>query len=213
MIYRKFVSVLMFSLIGLYAIAQDDNSKMETLFGDGPTTYGGYGGPRVAYTQFDGQDAWLVGGRGGVVINHSFVIGGAGYGIVNSPSFLNIEYEGTTYPKAYLEGGYGGMYLEYILMPNKIVHLSFPVLVGAGGLLYAETSAASAGGNFEETIITNTSFFVVEPGVEVELNVVRFMRVSAGISYRYTKGVELPNTPTNAFNSLSGSISLKFGKF
>jgi hypothetical protein len=86
-------------------------------------------------------------------------------------------------------------------------------LVGAGGLSYSETSAASAGGNFEETIIANTSFFVVEPGVELELNVVRFLRVSAGISYRYTKGVELPNTPTNAFNSLTGSVSLKFGKF
>ncbi len=213
MIYRKLLSVLLVSLVASYTYAQDNSEQMQTLFGDNPVVYGGYGGPRVAYTQFNGQDAWLVGGRGGAIFNHSFVIGGAGYGIVNSPMFSNISYNSVDYPKAYLEGGYGGLYLEYILMPNKLVHLSFPVLVGAGGLLYSETSAATAGANYEQNIIANTAFFVVEPGVEVELNIVRFMRLSAGISYRYAHNLDLPETPTNAFNSLSGSISLKFGKF
>lgn len=211
--FKKTLAVILLSLIVGYGFAQDNSEEMQTLFGDNPISYGGYGGPRFAFSEFNGQDIWLVGGRGGAIINHSFVIGGAGYGIVNSPRFSNIEHDGTTYPVAYLEGGYGGMHLEYILMPNKLVHLSFPVLIGAGGLLYSETSAAASGGNYNESIIVNSAFFVVEPGVELELNIVRFMRISAGVSYRYAHKLDLPNTPASAFNSLSGTIALKFGKF
>lgn len=211
--YKKILSALLFTFIVVYGFSQDDSEQMQTLFGDNPISYGGYGGPRVAFSDFNGKDIWLVGGRGGAIFNHSFVIGGAGYGIVNSPRFSNISYDGIDYPVAYLEGGYGGMHLEYILMPNKVVHLSFPLLVGAGGLMYSETSSAASGGNYTEDIIVNTAFFVVEPGVELELNIVRFMRISAGIAYRYAHNLDLPNTPTSAFNSLSGTISLKFGKF
>ncbi|MFO8023276.1 MAG: hypothetical protein R6U65_12465 [Perlabentimonas sp.] len=207
---KLLVLSLMFVLASLIGFAQADNEqKMQTLFGEDEITYGGYGGVRVAYSQFNGSDAWLVGGRGGVVFNSAFVVGGGGYGIVNSPAFNNINGNDVVY----LEGGYGGMFFEYILMPNKVVHLSFPVIIGAGGLLYSDVPVSSSGANFEDRIIDNSAFFVFEPGVEVELNVVKFMRVAAGVSYRYANGLNLVDTPGNAFNSLTGSVTFKFGKF
>ncbi len=193
---------------GLMTVNAQTDKQMQTLFDKGEITYGGYGGTRVAFSSFAGHDTWLVGGRGGAIFNNSFVIGGAGYGIVNSPKFVNVVENEV----AYLEGGYGGMLLEYILMPHKLVHLSFPLVIGAGGLLYSDTPA-TGGTDIGQSILANTAFFVVEPGVELELNVVKFMRLSVGATYRYASGIDLPNTSSTAFNGLSGTFSLKFGKF
>lgn len=197
----------LFVLATLTTSAQSDK-EMQTLFKQGEITYGGYGGPRVALSSFNGKNTWLVGGRGGVIFNSSFAVGGAGYGIANSPQFTNIDDNEV----AYLEGGYGGLLLEYILLPNKLVHLSFPVVIGAGGLLYSDTRAMD-GVDFDKSIIASTAFFVLEPGVELEINITSFMRFGAGVSYRYTNGMSLPNTPSNSFNALSVNASLKFGSF
>jgi hypothetical protein len=192
--------------------AQDEPSKMETLFGDGITSYGGYGGLRVAYSSFDGKNLWLVGGRGGAIFNHKFVLGGAGYGIVNSPLYNDFNVDGVNYPKAYFEGGYGGVYVEYIMAPHKLVHLSFPLLVGGGGVFLSDTPTPNLE-NPNLNIIASDVIFVVEPGVEIELNVIRFMRFTAGVTYRYCSGLELPNIDSKAFNGFAATVSLKFGNF
>jgi hypothetical protein len=57
------------------------------------------------------------------------------------------------------------------------------------------------------------AFFVLEPGVEIEMNVARFMRISIGGSYRLTSKLDLMNTDPNALRGFSGNLSLKFGKF
>jgi hypothetical protein len=206
---------LLLSISSLSLIAQDvTDDNMQTLFGDGPVTIGGYGGPRLAYSQFDGKDTWLMGGRGGAIFNKTFVFGGAGYGIVNSPVFSNHTIGDSTYNEVYLEGGYGGMLFEYIIKPNKVVHISIPLLVGAGGMLYTDKRfSSSQGEDMDNHILSNSTFFVIEPGVEIELNVIKFMRIAAGINYRYASGLDLPSTPKGAFNTLSGSISFKFGSF
>ena len=187
---------------------------MQTLFGTEKFTFGGYGGPQVAYSSFDGRDIWLVGGKGGVIINHCFVIGGAGYGITNPLRYENLEFEGDIYSKAYINGGYGGFLMEGIFWPKKLVHVSVPVLIGAGGLMFTDQLYPEGNDqNMDDHIITYSSFFVLEPGLEVELNVVKFMRLTAGVSYRYAPNVDLPSVSSNAFNSLKASVSLKFGHF
>jgi hypothetical protein len=51
----------------------------ETLF-SGNVEHGGFGGPVVKFTQIKDEFGVLVGGRGGWIINHSFVLGAGGYG-------------------------------------------------------------------------------------------------------------------------------------
>ena len=65
---KAIVISVIFIAISFFAKAQ--NGEMQTLFGEGAISYGGFGGPRVAYSQFNGQDVWLVGGRGGAIFNH-----------------------------------------------------------------------------------------------------------------------------------------------
>ena len=61
-------------------------------------------------------------------------------------------------------------------------------------------------------------FFVVEPGVEVELNMARFFRMGLGATYRYTNGVVLSypdgtEVPLRALDGLNFHVNFKFGKF
>jgi hypothetical protein len=56
-------------------------SERETLFGGGAPTFGGFGGPEVKGTSMLGTGSVLVGGHGGMVLNHVLVVGGAGYSL------------------------------------------------------------------------------------------------------------------------------------
>ncbi|MFZ1729098.1 MAG: hypothetical protein WBQ23_06980 [Bacteroidota bacterium] len=58
------------------------------------------------------------------------------------------------------------------------------------------------------------SVFVVEPAVNVELNVTEWFRISAGASYRFVSGLnELQGIEDKDLSGPSGSLSMKFGAF
>src|SRR4051812_18742907 len=80
----------------------------ETLIG-GDVAFGGFGGPMVQFTSVNKELGVLVGGAGGVIIDHTIAIGGAGYGLANDVSEANA-------PSAtpYLNLGYGGVFVQYI---------------------------------------------------------------------------------------------------
>lgn len=194
-------------------------AQEETLL-SGEVDHGGFGGPVVKVTRINGQDAVLVGGRGGWIINHSFVIGGGGYGLVTDvrpsvPGMLGQD-------KLML--GYGGLELEFILQSDRVVHLTVPILIGAGAVGY-RTGYWDDDLNFNFTPGFDNrfdTFFIVEPGIDLELNVVSFFRINAGISYRHVAGVGVPTDITGAprpltsnsdLRGVSWKIGFKFGSF
>jgi hypothetical protein len=63
-----------------------------------------------------------------------------------------------------------------------------------------------------KTLETNV-FFSCEPGIRAEVYILKFMRFNAGFSYRYVRGLELINTPSDMMNNFSATAGLKFGKF
>ncbi|MEZ5073008.1 MAG: hypothetical protein R2751_19195, partial [Bacteroidales bacterium] len=78
--------------------------EVMTLF-DPRTGSGGYGAISLGYSQINGRDAILMGGRGEWVIGHGFGLGIGGYGFVNDPVAVNeLSYS--------LAGGYGGLVME-----------------------------------------------------------------------------------------------------
>lgn len=183
--------------------------EMQTLLGDRAITTGWTAAMRISYSQFNGTDAWWVGGRGGGIFNRVLVIGGGGYGLVNSPFQPNVNGDGV-----YTESGYGGMYLEAILWPHKLVHISIPVIIGGGAISYIhQRSITRTHYPLDENIFATSTFFVFEPGMDIELNVVRSFRLAIGASYRHTSPIALPGTPANALRGFTASITLKFGNF
>ena len=197
--------------------------EAKTLFGgDNEIKIGGYGAFDIKFTQLDGKfSGLLLGGRGGVIINSMFSIGGAGYGIlptkrVNCPIPEHI-YETNNF----WTGGYGGLFVEYINSSNSLLHFTANTLIGAGGITYVNHSSNYNSWDWQNEIRRShpiSVVFVVEPGINLELNVSEFFRMNFGASYRYSPNFEwkykdediVPNT---AFNGLSINLGFKFGKF
>jgi len=171
---------------------------------------GGYGAFSIGYTQINSQDAILMGGRGAWVVGHGFGLGMGGYGFVNDPTYNSINQLNYS-----LAGGYGGLLMEPILFGWFPVHLSFPIMIGAGGV--ANTVYSSNWNDpyeyWDGYVEDATAFFVADFGMEVEFNLVRFFRLAVFGSYRYTSDIILNNTPANALRGWSAGMTFKFGSF
>ena len=216
---KKLALFFLLALCQFPLFAQDattGDNEIKTLFkkSENPAKLGYYIGPEGAWTQFDGRNVFLAGLSMGAIVNHFFTVGLSGYGILNSRNlwYDNIDpYDSTG---AYLYGGYGGVKFEFKVLPNAPVPLSFPILIGGGGLVYNTwTYDNHDDNNYDGSTIDWDAFFVVEPGVMVELNLLKFMRFDAGVSYRYTPDLDLVNTKSNLINSFNVNVGLKFGKF
>jgi hypothetical protein len=194
--------ILILFVLGSFLYAQE-----ETLLGDGEIVHGGFGGPVVKFTSINGQMAVLVGGRGGWIINHSLVIGGGGYGLANevkgNENYFNSKY--------LLNFGYGGFELEYIIEPNKAVHGSIYLLLGGGAI----NQRNPIDNNWNDLSWDEKSdvFFVAEPAANVELNIIRFMRIDLGVGYRFISGVDKYNVTDANLSGVSAVLTFKFGKF
>lgn len=170
----------------------------------GPVFHGGFGGPEVRLGQAGGESAHFMGGKGGWIINHSFYLGGAGYGLVNDLKIMPDADEK-------LSIGYGGLELGIILGSDNLVHLSASTLLGAGGVNYRYN-------HFEadfSTMVDNPVdvFYVIEPSVHLMVNITSFFRLGVGASYRQVYDLDFEGYESADLTGPSASLLFKFGKF
>ena len=215
---KKTGFLLMMIMLISPAFGQDyyENRDINTLFGDHNVSNGGYGSISINYGQIgtnqygELKDAIIFGARGSWVIGHWFALGVGGNAFVND--FHEEEVHGIT-QNVNLSGGYGGLILEPIILPKLPVHLSFPVLIGAGGVAYVSSLYPQSWEDPSLFAEDTSPFLVIEPGVELEFNIVRFFRLSIGGYYRMTSELQLLNTEVDALQGWSYGVTLKFGKF
>lgn len=213
-------ALLMLALTGFTTVLAiepepvSDTTKPRTLFGSGEFTSGGFGGPVAKVTSIDGNTSLLVGGRGAWVINKTIAIGGGGYGLV-TPRTLR-EGVGTTDRDTMMNLGYGGAEIEFIISSSDLLHLSVMTLVGAGDV--STTTSRTMWDEDDERgsgTITSDAFFVLEPQVNVELNVTDWFRMAAGVSYRLVNGVDSQvgsiKLDDKMLSGVAGVLTFKFG--
>lgn len=180
----------------------------ETLFDGKIHDSGGYGGPVVRFTQIGPHSdlGVVVGGRGGWIVNHSFILGGGGYGLVTDHDPADWE---TNFQNDYrLNIGYGGLFLGYIHQSDQLLHFTVETLIGWGGVNYSQFDE-----DYDDSDYNGDSFFVLEPGASVEVNVTDFFRVGVGATYRYVQGVDYHALSNQDLSGLTGQIEFKFGSF
>lgn len=184
---------------------------MESLFST-KQSFGSYFGFNSKYTEINGQEALLLGGELDMVISHSLNLGFQGYGLVNP---VKSKKEFTDSSTSSLNMGYGGVNIEPVLFSRKLVHVTFPVFLGFGGI--AETKKSyfnSDEDTFQENNVLASDFFMLaEPGAQIELNVFKWMRLGVGASYRFTGGVDLPNFNSDDLNGFSANMNVRLGWF
>lgn len=217
---KRFTILISCLLAGIVAGAQQGPQKspneMKTLFGQtGEPHLGWVIGVEHGYTQFESRDVRMGGLKFGMVIDQYFTIGLSGRGWYNRDEMYYANLTDTA--GAYLEGGYGGLLLECTLFPNSPVHITFPVIIGGGAATYISEKDYLEWDedewDTEHTTLDKDDFFVIEPGAYIEMNLLSFMKLDAGVSYRYVRDLHMINTPNDMMNNFTFMMGLKFGKF
>lgn len=217
----KTVALLALMLSGSVVLAQDnwDNTGkddyVQTLFKSGrKRASGGYGAITNKFTSIGGEYANLVGVYGGWYINHSLLIGAGAAALTND---IPVPLQHSTDLTKNLSYMYGqvGMVTEYVIASNKTFHIAFNLFSGAGFTTQYERhnwDDEDHGHEWDENSDENW-FFVAEPGVQLEINVFKWMRFSPGVSYRAAFGSDARGLGDSALSDISYNATLKFGKF
>ncbi len=114
----------------------------------------------------------------------------------------------TTETSPYRDGmqyGYGGVRIGYTPFYSFIVHPTVSLLVGGGSV------------KTEEKDVLHTEiedeFFLLEPELDVEVNITSFFRISGFVSYRFLMSVDHPTLKSADLDGISGGLKLNFGSF
>jgi len=176
---------------------------------------GGFLGLNTRYGKMNEIDAIQIGAKAGWIAGHFLAVGIEGHAFVNDYRYdlrLDDDYN--------LSGAYGGFFIEPIILPRFPVHISLPVHFGIGQIGYGNnTFNESFSEDWHQKLEAIDNFLLIEPGVELEINLVKFCRLGFGVYYRYTTDIDLRYqsgmtlTSTDVLNGLTGGFSLKFGKF
>ncbi len=184
--------------------------EAKTLFGSKDMRFGGYGGPQASATSIDGNAELLFGGRGAFLIDGKIAIGGGGYGLVTK---LKPAHGVPLDTFDRLEFGYGGLDLDFIIVPDAILHGFVGCTFGAGSInlhqkydLYDDTPMEDL---YDDS--RHDNFWLIEPRAGAELNVTTFFRLCLYGSWRFVGDVELYNYQNSDFSGANAGIFLKFG--
>ncbi len=203
------MTAVFFLLLGNVVMAQE---PIKTVFKGGLRSSGGYGALTNKFTQIRGDYANMSGIYGGWFVNHRLMIG-AGAAAVTSNIPVPLQYSTDPSRNKSYEYGQVGLVTEYVVGSAKPVHLVFQLFTGAGFTLQYERNNWHNSGNYNSTVTDENWFFVAEPGVQLEVNLFKWMRLSPGISYRTSFGSDAAGLKDKDIRDISYSATLKFGKF
>ncbi|KPK55771.1 MAG: hypothetical protein AMS21_13295 [Gemmatimonas sp. SG8_38_2] len=178
-----------FALLAVLATSSVAAAQEQTLAGDGLES-GGFGAPVVKFSDVGGEFAVFAGARGGWIIDHTFVLGLGGYGLASNIGDDPFERE--------VEFGYGGLELEYIKNSDKLVHFTIYALVGGGAVVYLDDVVDGV--------------FVLEPAVNLIVNVTQWFRLGVGGGYRFVEGAN-SDLSNKELSAPVGVLTFKFGSF
>jgi hypothetical protein len=190
-------------LLGLISINTIAQNEMQTLFGKSKNkiqSLGFYIAPELSYGQFSGSFVPIAGNSVMLTVNKKFAIG--------ATAFSTIRDNRTTTTR----GHFGGLKMEYTIKPDALVHVSFPLVVGAGNIYSREDfNGFDRRGKYQDRFeFRRNGSFVLQPGVNLEANLFKYAKVFLGANYRLSANKSGYNADLSGFSS---SLGLKFGVF
>lgn len=156
--------------------------------------------PTIGLTSIDQAFAVFAQLRTGIVLNNKFGIGGF-YGQTINEFVPKSE----TFSNIYMDYKVGGGYLEYTVFSNRLLHLTFPLMVGVGEVEMDNQRGAAGLGE--------ANFLHIEPAALLEINLSKFFRLHAGVGYRFIGPINYRNLSQTNLSGLNAQVGLKVGLF
>jgi hypothetical protein len=175
----------------------------ESLFQQGhrpDAQVGWYVAPSHGFTSIDGSRPNMVGVRSALVLNRTWGFGLAGNLIGNDRNDFGDK-------ETFQFGGYGGAYFQYIFRSNGLVH-GFADLTAGGGGWCARTTNQTG-----KDDCNGREFAFLEPTLNLEVNIVQNVRVSAGAGYRAAIAEEGEGLTSRQLSGVVARTSVVIGMF
>ncbi|WP_420579973.1 hypothetical protein [Reichenbachiella sp.] len=213
----KYLIVILFSLLASLSSAQQftdkpKNNEVKSIIGK-EKEITGFGNIDFKVGQVVDQQALIIGAYGGILINKYFMFGVAGYGLSTDSKFDGFNPESSTPRELNLYGGYAGMLMGFKIASREIIHLSVPMVIGAGQFDVSDNNYFDMANGDNDFVLESSSFFVFEPSALIELNISHHFRLGFGAGYRLVKGSSLENLDDDDLSGFSGVVSIQLGKF
>lgn len=158
--------------------------------------------PEVKINSIQGQTGTLIGFYGGALFNRTLLLGISGG--------VNLSHPTVNY-------GYFGGLAQVITYPGNMVHFSGQLLIAYGSTKDYEDPKEGLLDNFWN--ISGENFVIVEPGLNVEVNLSTRFTFVAGASYRIVSGIDQNNenlyvthVTNEDMSGINFNIGLKFAK-
>ena len=214
-----FIGLLAFMVNTLSAqdAAPDTTHHLLDLKWTRPQYLGIFVAPEFQYGQLNGAFTSMSGASAMLLLNKKWGIG------VTGQTSVDRSFSPSGVAPLYLSAQFGGLKMEYTPRPNAAVHVTFPLVVGMGvasadslsngrdgrGDLFEVGGRGNRGNN------NRNSFVVIQPSIQIEANLVRFVKLFAGINYRLAfKENSTTNTlPSNTLQGVSFNFGAKMGLF
>jgi hypothetical protein len=183
-----------------------DETEPKTLFNNpvSLSKLGFYVNPTYQIGSLDGATAHIMGVRGGVMLRQNWTVGGAYHWTLN-----NINPQSEVVDDLYLDMRLGGAFVEYTLWSNRVLHLTFPLMIGMGEVeMDWETDIDSDTNPYGEE-----NFFFVEPSAQLEVNIMKNVRFHTGVAYRIVGNMDYRALNQSDISGLTGVAGLKIGVF
>lgn len=177
-------------------LSAQDTEPVETLF-NSDTKLDFQWSPSVKINSIQGDIGSLLEVNGGVLLNNSTMFGLAG---------------GVNFGHPRVNYGYFGLMARYAHNPSKLVHFSGQAVIAYGATKDYQQEKSSLFDNFWN--IYGTGFYMIEPGVNLEVNLSERARFVTGVSYRFVTGLDEESTHvaiTNVTNKEMSGLNIMIG--
>jgi hypothetical protein len=181
------IVILFVICIGLVPCFAQEQAEPRTLLG-GVQDVSLFISPALKGTQLNSQYGLMAGGSAGIMLDHVFYIGAAGYKL-----FTDVKASRTGADSTSIDMQYGGGILGYRLGAADLFHIGLQGVIGYGEVEYGH---GGRGHHHDELFDDDNGahgssrFYVAEPSVTAELNLVSHVQLGVEAGYRFCMGVD-----------------------
>ncbi len=173
----------------------------------GKSTFGFFGNWNYGVTDIHGDAAYITSRRLALAINidrlNTLNVGLGSYNVRSDIEPVSWSHLTIPEPKILVE--YSGFELEYLHRPNDLIHFGAMVLIGSGDARYENRNIPVQ--------TTKDAFFVVKPGLTLNLNITRWLKMTTAAHYRFVQNVNLEGTSDADLSGFHASLGFRVGIF